>query len=732
MVRSRSSPRPRKRIALAMLLAIAAGAFGCEVILGMDGHDARLAEVTPVGGDAGKLEAAPGEDSANGDGGPTAPPCVLPSTGNTTLRIGNLVPSTARVDACLARSGGPSPIDGMPIVASATGSCPAGLGYKDITVPFGVEPGTYAVTFVPAGSACSATPVATGMVTTSATGGSGVYLLGGGTAPATTLTLAEETPPGLESAFRFVHAIADLGPLDFDLTVPGSVPPMINAVVCPAVKFGTVGVSTNPQLPSDADGYEQISLLGGTLAMGAGPAGGTSVTISAVPVFSEQDSYSAFAIGLPGDPSFPEELYVCDERQTDGVLTQCANGGSIDVTVDVFDPYLWGPFAPLVPLRQPAVISALAALEADVVCLPDAFPDSLDATIMAEVKARFPYSVHFDDTLTTPIDDPTLADGGVPPPPTEPPCGGGLDSLLEPFLSCVEQYCTDPVGSDDASVGQEPSACITANCSAPAEALVLGTDVQTLRCWTCALFSLQGTATIAQARSECTTDVHAGLAFTGQSGTVVLSRYPITNAEQWVLPATDWRSAIVRAPITLPGGKALDTYCMLLTDPVSSLTVPYTGAYGNGTTDVTAWLAELTLQVQKVVAYVQRKSPGIPAVVAGEFYTGPAASDGTPSLNPTAYQIFASTFALAATSSGPPGCTFCATNPILSPPGSTPSDTNELTSYPLLANIPVTDVRSTSLELETPFLDAGLTDAGAYIVPLSPYYDYRATLRIRP
>jgi hypothetical protein len=715
-----------------MLVAIAAGAFGCEVILGMDGHDARLAEVAAAGADAAKLDAAGAEGSADGDAGMTAPPCVLSSTGDATLRVGNLVPSMARVDACLARSGGPSPIDGMPILASATGSCPAGLGYKDITVPFGVEPGTYAVTFVPAGSGCSAAPLATGMVTTSAPSGSGVYLLGDGTTPATTLTLAEETPPGLESAFRFVHAIADLGPLDFGLTVPGSLPPMFKALVCPGVKFGTVGVSTNAQLPSDGNGYEQISLLGGTLSMGAGPAGTTSVTISAVPVLNGQDSYTAFAIGLPGDPSFPEELYVCDERQADGVLTQCANGGSTDVTVDVFDPYLWGPFAPLVPLRQPAVVAAIAALQSDVVCIPDAYPDAVDEAILAQAKARFPYSVHFDDTLTTPIDDPTGADGGIPAPPTEPPCGGGLDALLEPFLSCVEQYCASPIGDDDASVMQEPSACLTQNCSGPAEALVLGTDVQTLRCWTCALFSLQGTATIAQARSACTTDVHAGLAFTGQSGTVVLSRYPIANAEQWVLPATDWRSSIIRAPITLPGGKELDAYCMLLSDPVSSLTVPYTGVYGNGKTDVTAWLAELTLQVQKVIAYVQRKSPGIPAVVAGEFYTGPAASDGTPSLNPTAYQIFASAFALAATSSGPPGCTFCANNPILSPPGSTPSDTNELTSYPLLANVPVTDVLSTSLELQTPFLDAGLTDAGAYIVPLSPYYDYRATLHIRP
>jgi len=85
---------------VALGAAIAAGAFGCEAILGMDGHDAHLAEVAAAG-DAGGAEASP-----PGDSGATAPPCMLPTSGDARLRIGNLVPSTARIDACLSRSGG--------------------------------------------------------------------------------------------------------------------------------------------------------------------------------------------------------------------------------------------------------------------------------------------------------------------------------------------------------------------------------------------------------------------------------------------------------------------------------------------------------------------------------------------------------------------------------------------------------------------------------------------------
>ncbi|HEX3344210.1 MAG TPA: DUF4397 domain-containing protein, partial [Polyangiaceae bacterium] len=339
---TRSDRRQGWRMGVAMVAVVAAG-FGCEAILGMDGHDARLAEGGSVEPDA-RAEAGD-TDAEAADASPAPPPCVLASSGDATLRIGNLVPSAARVDACLARAGGPSPIDGQPILGSATGACPPGLGYKDVTVPFHVPSGTYTVTLVPSGSPCSATTVATGQVTTSPTGGTGLYLLGDGTGAPTTLALGEETPHGLGSSFRFVHAVAGLGPLDFDLTVPASAPPAIRAVVCPGVVFGTVGLSDNPQLPSDMLGYEQISLLGGTLPIGAGPAGTSSVTMLAVPAFAGGDSYTAFAIGAPGSPSFPQELYVCDEMKADGVLTQCANGGATDVTVDVFDPYLWGPFA---------------------------------------------------------------------------------------------------------------------------------------------------------------------------------------------------------------------------------------------------------------------------------------------------------------------------------------------------------------------------------------------------
>ena len=99
--------------------------------------------------------------------------------------------------------------------------------------------------------------------------------------------------------------------------------------------------------------------------------------------------------------------------------------------------------------------------------------------------------------------------------------------------------------------------CITNNCAGQAEGLLITSDLQQLKCWNCAFFGIQGGATIEDTRSECTTDPNAGYAFSGQSGVTILSRYkPFAPAEQRVLPATNWRSNIVRAPLTLPSGRA--------------------------------------------------------------------------------------------------------------------------------------------------------------------------------
>ncbi len=714
-------------VCASLIVSAAFAAFGCEVILGIDGHDAHLASTfAPSALDSGP-EASVG----------VAAPCVLPTKGDATLRVGNMIASTTRVDVCLRRTDGASPIDGQPVIASAGPTCPRGLGYKDVSAPFKVEAGSYAIAFVSAGSTCSATPLATVQASIASGGGAGAYVLGDGTKTPAVVAMRETAPLQLDSKLRFVDGIDGLAAIDFGYTDTSVLPATIDVVMFGNIAFGRIGVSPpDPNEPGETDGYNEIPVFGGTLKVGVALTGQTSALLVGAPALAERESYTAFAIGRESDPSFPEEIYVCDEMQDEGPLTRCANGGAIDVTVDVLDTYLWGPFSPFNAQRTDPMIAAIAELPSDIACIVDTFPDDVEERIITAAKKQFPYSAHFKDTLATPIDDPALQDGGLPTPPTTAPCGTPtLDNLLEPLLSCMRDNCTTQLGSEDAGLIADPTPCLTNNCYSQSAGLVLTTNQAKLRCWMCALLNFESNSSSAATRAECTTNVSAGLAYGGASDVVVLSRFPIGTPQQWVLGSTDWRASIVRVPVTLPGPKPFDAYCAMLTDPVGGETNPYTGNYGLGLSAAGARGAENLLQTQKLVAYVTKMSAGIPAIVAGEFYAGPVAP-GTMAYEADSYAVLSAAFGFGAPPGAIPGCTFCGNNPITSPPGSVQSASSELTTYPMLWNIPITDVTAASIELKAPVIDAGVpdsgTDGGAYGVPLSPYYDYRATVRLRP
>ena len=143
------------------------------------------------------------------------------------------------------------------------------------------------------------------------------------------------------------------------------------------------------------------------------------------------DGYTAFAIGTPNDPAFPEELYVCNERMTDGAAHPVRER-LVAHDRRCLRPLHLGPFAPYaLPATRRRSVPLLAKLSSDVLCIPDVFGDSVTAEVAK--LANYPYFVHFADSLTTPIDDPALADGGLPPPASGPPCAS-YDGDLQPFL----------------------------------------------------------------------------------------------------------------------------------------------------------------------------------------------------------------------------------------------------------------------------------------------------------
>ncbi|KPK51718.1 MAG: hypothetical protein AMJ63_11620 [Myxococcales bacterium SG8_38_1] len=123
------------------------------------------------------------------------------------------------------------------------------------------------------------------------------------------------------------------------------------------------------------------------------------------------------------------------------------------------------------------------------------------------------------------------------------------------------------------------------------------------------------TSTLGRMRESCTTIVNQDLAFDGQNGVMILSRHPLKNVVNWVIPGAWNRRTIRSATVELPNGGELDTYCNHLTpifdvQPIN--TFPSTGQYGDGMRGAAGWQAEQELQAQKLIDYVNDSSGSRP------------------------------------------------------------------------------------------------------------------------
>jgi len=114
----------------------------------------------------------------------------------------------------------------------------------------------------------------------------------------------------------------------------------------------------------------------------------------------------------------------------------------------------------------------------------------------------------------------------------------------------------------------------------------------------------------------------------------------------------------------------------------------------------------------------------------GDFYTGPTVTGVLDPYNPDSFTALSAAFPIAAPPGYAPACTFCVDNPITTPPGTQPSGSSTWSSTVLLSHVPVTDVHAASLLLKDPVLDVE-SDAGSYLIPLSTYYAYQASVRVK-
>ncbi len=237
------------------------------------------------------------------------------------------------------------------------------------------------------------------------------------------------------------------------------------------------------------------------------------------------------------------------------------------LVVDSVNLQLYGAFDAYHAERLAKAPSAVAALPSDVVCVQEAWGPDTRAAILDAASSAFPYDAVFDFDLDTVPNDPTDQNGVVPAPHTTPPCAAP-NAAFDQFIECVQSQCVEPKGDASGRPVNDLSACLTRNCVAQTLPLLTGSSLaQDKACYSCGFVQLESFASPDQTRAACTQDPRARFAWNGNTGTFLLSRYPVKSSEAWVLPFTEFRVIVARAEVTLPAGESVDVYCTSLNEP---------------------------------------------------------------------------------------------------------------------------------------------------------------------
>lgn len=405
---------------------------------------------------------------------------------------------------------------------------------------------------------------------------------------------------------------------------------------------------------------------------------------------------------------------------------------SQEVTVDTFNVALAGAFIPFEAERRQPIVDAIAAADADILCLQEVWEQSDKDLVEAGATDTYPHVVSFEDDLDTEVNDPTDQNGEIPEAPDGVPCpdvepddpqtpeGVTILDQMNAACDCLRDNCSTIEGSDE---GRTVSAeCASSSCVGAVAPLLFGADPRQLRCYASVITQLP-TEKIGDIRTRSSSIENQDLAFRGQNGLMILSRYPLSNATNWVIPGTWNQRNILSATAQLPNGAELDVYCNHLTpifDGGEINTFPYTGRYGLGETGPAGWQAEQELQAEKLVSRVAEISGTRPAVILGDFNAGrefppDIVAEGEPTMD-----ILESAFELAYTEDYEPLCTFCVSNPV------TDTEVDVWIDHIFLYNLAVDDVLSTERVYDEDVVDVGEGE----MVPLSDHFGIRSVITV--
>lgn len=693
---------------------------GCEWIGGIE-----TITLTKAGADAGAEDAEPDAPLS----------CELPREGDAFLRVGVLVPSSASYDFCIKPAGSSSFDDVQPLLASGGEGCPDGLLFKDLTIAFRVESATYDVRMVAGDAQDCSKPIAD-LQDVMAVGNQVTTVLAFSD-PSDAIflrDLPESKPAFNRTQVRFVHALVGQDELDCGATNSNRLPASILTAIFRNVAFGTAAPAGSSEVGKiDDNGYFLYSTAGGTLSFGIAEPGSVDALATLMPRFALNSSSSLFAVGRSGDASAPPALWSCDEGATsDGILAAC--GDPLDVPVEVYSTQLTDLFTPLYRARIGPVLDAVAHASADVLCVNEARSPEVLQAILDATKETYP---HREYSLGLSPSDSYLADrkGSVPEPYATGACAGDSEALLSNLMDCIEAKCTtdDGTGHHFTDDGNAGAGCVSTWCLGSVLPL-LGTD-EGKACWMCALTQMAGEETTEWIRQACVDDPQARFAYRGSLGIAVLSKYPMGEASSFLLPSTGWQRGLMRVPIDLPNGAALDVYCGDLTLPVSGPVFPYVGHYGGEAEDDARWVSEQLLQAERVVQIINdHTTSGMRVVLASTTYAGPAYKQDAKQIlveqSPEVFELLSKTFAPLVPPDYVPSCTQCVNNPVLKEFDSEDYPVADAwTTHLLGRGFSKSAVKSTTVTFTEASYEVTVAD-NVRMIPPSSQYGLRSVLRI--
>jgi|GEM_PF-517915 len=717
--------RPRRvaqrLLAYAALLAVAAS---CQAVAGIDSR---------------KLDPPPPDGVCNF-------PTYITNTG-PLVRVANLVPTSDVVDICIRDAGASS--WGRPLLFEGGTGCPKALGgengfaYGEVSDKFNAPSAMVDVKLIAGGGACSDPGLTEGDGLSLATDATTTLARIGGAKGVSQqiVALPEENSKDRPDTIRlrFVHAMPGVGPLDFGDTTTAHLPASITTPLLDQIPFGQAPTTQKALALGNVDARGYFDILTAPLNIVAQQHGQTKGLLLQ-PISSSAVTYSLFAIGVAGDNLHPLDGLLCNEDVgPQNLKEQCTRSPLPTISVDVWNPALYGPNSPANVQRDPGTLAGFAATrDSDVMCLVEVDSDA-DQSAFKGLLTAYPY-VYTGPAmgLSTPFSDPRDQNGNTPPAPTTPACGGSVPQAdVDAAFQCMEQHCSNKPG-DPSGWLNTTTDCLASNCAGPLAQL----QADSKACFDCTLdYVASGNPeTYGNAEQLCLSNPAAPLGFEGHSNSMIFSRYPLKNTDAWVLPSTNYRRTVLYAQVQLED-QSFDFYCgFLMTDGIAS-DLPYVGNYGGMCDPTTAscYDNEQTYEAKQLVDWVHKKSVadmeysgGRPAIVVGDWRSGdevdvpgsmPAQQILAP-LNPATVDLMknqSSGFTAVNPMSWTPQCNYCPTmanpnNPTaLTNPYNSPT-TNYFVSQPFLYHWP--GAQNAAVDMSLIYTTQMIANTG----PASPYF----------